>query len=47
LLAKFEEICLPGDYAWAETLLVSPEDAFSIPNVEDDLKREVALYAYA
>jgi hypothetical protein len=44
LLQKFEEICLPGDYAWAETLVVQPEGELNADIVNDDLKREVALY---
>ncbi len=46
LLQKFEEICLPGDYAWAETLLVAPDEAFHVEDVNDDLKREVAFYQH-
>ena len=48
MLQKFEEICLPGDWAWAETLVVQPDERLgsAVENVDDDLKREVAFYQH-
>ncbi len=44
LLQKLEEILLPADYPWVETLAVTSDEPLVIENVDDDLKREAALY---
>lgn len=42
MLQMLQEISLPG-LPWAETLVVSSDEQPELPDIADDLKREVYL----
>jgi rRNA-processing protein EBP2 len=44
LLQKFEEIALPRDYPWIESLTVHSVNPIDVEDIDDDLKRETAFY---
>lgn len=41
---KMNEIALPSDWPWIETLVVSTPKPVQVEDVHDDLAREAALY---
>ena len=44
LEAKLEEIQLPKNYHWVETLSITSATPLELEDVHDDLKREAELY---
>uniref|UniRef100_A0A7S0VCB2 rRNA-processing protein EBP2 n=1 Tax=Polytomella parva TaxID=51329 RepID=A0A7S0VCB2_9CHLO len=44
---KLEDICWTADASWDETLSITSEKPVQIPNVEDDLARELAFQQQA